>query len=93
MINISFDQNKRNKTLEERGLDFNDALAVFMGECYEFEDIRQDYGEQRIICVGFLQGRMVIVGYVQRGEIRHIFSMRKANEREFNKYWQRFSES
>ena len=93
MINISFDQNKRNKTLVERGLDFNDALAVFMRECYEFEDIRQDYGEQRVICVGFLQGRMVIVGYVQRGDTRHVFSMRKANEREFNKYWQRFSKS
>jgi len=45
---INFDQNKRNKTLKERGLDFNDALSVFNGECYEFEDIRQDYGEQRI---------------------------------------------
>ncbi len=26
---INFDQNKRNKTLKERGLDFNDALFVF----------------------------------------------------------------
>lgn len=92
-MKISFDQNKYHKTFEERGLDFNDALSVFVGECYEFEDIRQDYGEQRMICVGFLQNRMIIVGYVQRGEVRHIFSMRKANEREINKYRQRFSKS
>jgi uncharacterized DUF497 family protein len=25
---------------------------------------------------------MVVVGYVQRGDIRHVFSMRKANARE-----------
>jgi hypothetical protein len=35
-----------------------------------------------MICVGFLRNRMTVVGYVQRGQIRHIFSMRKANERE-----------
>ena len=42
--------------------------------------------EQRMICFGFLAGRMVAVGYVQRGETRHIFSMRKANEREQNRF-------
>ena len=30
-------------------------------------------------------GRLVVVGYTQRGEVRHIFSMRKANEREIAK--------
>jgi uncharacterized DUF497 family protein len=35
-----------------------------------------------MICFGLLAHRLVVVGYVQRGEVRHIFSMRKANERE-----------
>jgi len=48
----------------------------------EFEDIRKDYGEKRIICYGLLLGRMVVVGYTPRGANRHVFSMRKANERE-----------
>ena len=48
----------------------------------EIEDTRKDYGETRIICYGHLEGRMVVVGYVPRGKGRHIFSMRKANERE-----------
>ena len=47
-----------------------------------WEDIRRNYGETRIICYGLLQGRMVVVGYVPRGASRHIFSMRKANDRE-----------
>lgn len=44
--------------------------------------MRFDYGECRMICFGYLKERMVVVCYVQRGEIRHVFSMRKANERE-----------
>ncbi len=91
-MKITFDPNKRKKTLEERGLDFEDAAIVFSGQVYEFEDIRKDYGEPRIIAVGYLACRMVIVGYVQRDDKRHIFSMRKANEREIKQYQERFTE-
>jgi hypothetical protein len=93
MIKITFDPEKRIKTLEERGLDFEDATIVFEGGVYEFEGTRCDYGEERIIAVGYLSGRMVIVGYVQRGSARQIFSMRKANEREIKKYQEQFEKS
>ena len=79
---ITFDAAKRARTLAERGLDFADATRVFAGVTLEIEDTREDYGEKRIICYGLLAGRMVVVGYTPRGADRHIFSMRKANERE-----------
>lgn len=79
---LTFDPAKREKTLQERGLDFNDAAFVFEGDTLEIEDTRKDYGETRIICYGLLAGRMVVVGYTPRGADRHIFSMRKANDRE-----------
>ena len=79
---ITFDSTKRDKTLAERGLDFADAVFVFAGVTVEIEDIRKNYGETRVICYGLLEGRMVVVGYTPRGADRHIFSMRKANERE-----------
>lgn len=82
---ITFDPHKRSVTLAERGLDFQDAAVVFEGPTVEFEDTRKDYGEPRIICFGFLVGRLVVVGYVPRGAVRHVFSMRKANEREHKK--------
>ena len=78
----TFDPAKRAKTLAERGLDFDDADLVFAGVTIEVEDTRKPYGETRIICYGHLQGRLVVIGYVQRGASRHIFSMRKANDRE-----------
>lgn len=81
-MEISFDTAKRDRTLIDRGLDFADAGLVFQGLTVEVEDTRQDYGEQRIICYGLLAGRLVVVGYTPRGAVRHIFSMRKANERE-----------
>ena len=82
LMRITFDPAKRDKALAERGLDFADAAWVFDGVTLEMVDIRKDYGEKRIICYGTLAGRMVVVGYTTRGAERHVFSMRKANERE-----------
>ena len=79
---LTFDLAKRDKALAERGLDFSDANSVFEGITFELDDVRKEYGERRIICYGHLAGRMVVIGYTQRGADRHVFSMRKANERE-----------
>jgi len=81
-MRITFDPVKRNNALADRGLDFLDAEIIFEGVTLEVEDTRKDYGERRIICYGLLAGRMVVVGYTPRGADRHVFSMRKANERE-----------
>lgn len=86
MTELSYDPEKRRRTLLERDLDFEDASIVFAGVTIEVKDIRRDYGERRIMCFGFLEGRLVCIGYTPRGQIRHIFSMRKANAREKAKY-------
>jgi uncharacterized DUF497 family protein len=81
-MGITYDPDKRARTLQERGLDFEDAPIVFAGLTVEVEDTRKDYGEIRMLCYGKLEGRLVVVGYTPRGADRHIFSMRKANRRE-----------
>ncbi len=63
-------------------MDFEDAKKVFEGITLEIPDMRHDYGELRVNCYGYLNERLVVVGYVQRGAVRHVFSMRKANDRE-----------
>jgi len=88
-VRIAFDPAKRARTIEDRGLDFDDAALVFAGETYNEEDRRQDYGETRIRTVGFLAGRMVMIVWTQRGEARHVISMRKCNEKEQAYYRQR----
>jgi hypothetical protein len=65
---------------------------VFAGRKFEFPDNRFDCGEIRIVTVGFLLGRMVIVVWTERGEARHVISMKKANEREKAYFGQRLGE-
>jgi uncharacterized DUF497 family protein len=60
-VKITFDPNKREATLQRRGLDFADAAEVFTGRTYTKEDLRADYGEQRFQTIGFLRGSMVMV--------------------------------
>ena len=81
-MRVTYDPVKRLQTFTERGLDFEDAALVFAGPTLEVEHTRKDYGEARVICFGYLEGRMVVVGYTPRGGNRHVFSMRKANGRE-----------
>ena len=90
-MKITCNPAKREATLHERGLDFLDAGSVFEGATFTFADGRRDYGEPRRITVGFLAGRMVVVGWVERAGARHVFSMRKANEREIKAYQKQFA--
>ncbi len=81
-MEIEYDVNKRKQTLEQRGLDFKQCIEVFNGPHINFPDNRMDYGEERIITFGFLDGREVVLVWTERGNKRRIISMRKANERE-----------
>jgi uncharacterized DUF497 family protein len=81
-MKLEFDQAKREKTLVERGLDFARAAEVFAIVHLTGQDTRQSYAEDRLITVGYLDQRLVVIVWTLRGEARRIISMRKANERE-----------
>jgi uncharacterized protein len=81
-MEVSYDPEKRAKTLAERGLDFDDAVHVFAGTTIDLLDDRRDYGEVRWVTYGLLKGRMVALVWTPRGKARHVISMRKANDRE-----------
>ena len=87
-MRITFDAVKRNKTFIERGLDFARAGEIFEGLTITMPDQRQEYGEARFITAGWLDERIVIVVWTPRGIARRIISMRKANEREIERYGQ-----
>lgn len=92
-MKITFDPAKRENTLTDRSLDFADAVEIFAGKALNIPDERRDYGEPRIITVGLLRGRMVIVVWTPRGSGRHVISMRKANDREKTRFGKRLEES
>lgn len=81
-MRITYDPQKRADTLEHRGLDFDDAPQVFAGRHLTIEDDRKDYGEVRWQSVGRLNADVVMLVWTERGDARHIISMRKCNAKE-----------
>ena len=65
-MKITYDPSKRQKTLEERGLDFEDAPLLFAGKHFTRKDDRKDYGEVRLVTVGMLRERMVVMVWTPR---------------------------
>jgi uncharacterized DUF497 family protein len=92
-MRITFDPRKRERTLAERGIDFADAVEVFAGDTLNYVDDRRDYGERRIVTIGTFRGRMVVIVWTERGDARHVISMRKANDREKRKFAHRLGEA
>jgi uncharacterized DUF497 family protein len=81
-MQISYDEHKRELNLARHKLDMQLATVVFLSKTYDFADDRRDYGEQRTITIGHLDGRMVMVVWTPRSGTRRVISMRKCNDRE-----------
>jgi uncharacterized protein len=88
-----WDKAKNRSNFAKHGLDFRDAEQVCTGPCVTFEDSRFDYGEERLITLGLLAGRVVIITHAPRGDATRVISMRKANRREQEIYHKRLGES
>ena len=62
---------------------------MFSGPCVTFEDDPFDYGEERLITLGLLAGRLVVIAHAPRDDGTRIISMRKGNRREQEIYKKR----
>ena len=47
-------------------------LMSFQVAHWTYQDGRKDYGETRIITIGHLRGRMMVIVWTPRGDSRHI---------------------
>ena len=81
-MRITCDPAKRQRTLQERGLDMRRAKEIFAGYHFTRVDDRFDYGESRFTTVGWLDSRLVVFVWTPRGAARRIISMRHCHERE-----------
>jgi uncharacterized DUF497 family protein len=93
-MKYEWDGAKNRSNFAKHGLDFGDAEDVLTGRCVSFVDSRFDYGEVRLITLGKLAGRVVVIAHAPRGEdTTRIISMRKANRREQQIYKKRLGEN
>jgi uncharacterized protein len=83
---FEWDDAKNEKTLRERGLDFDRASRIFQNDVVEKEDTRTNYGEVRIRATGKVGDDFIAVVYTWRGDRRRIISSRFAKRRERDGY-------
>jgi uncharacterized DUF497 family protein len=88
-MKYEWDEAKNRTNLAKHGLSFEDAEPVFAGPCVTFEDDRFAYGEERLITLGLLGERLVVIAHAPRNEATRIISMRKGNRREKKVYQER----
>ena len=73
---------KHERNRRERGFGFDFAALVFAGRVLTQTDNRRDYGEVRVKAIGEVAGRILVVIYTDRNDIRWIISARPANRKE-----------
>ncbi|KAA0911711.1 BrnT family toxin [Pusillimonas sp. ANT_WB101] len=85
-MDIAFDYAKDAVNQVKHGVSLALASKFEWDEAVTWQDVRQPYGELRMVAIGYIGQRLYVVVYVDRDWTRRIISLRKANSREINFY-------
>lgn len=85
-MKITFDPAKDEQTRVERGLSLAVGIDIIRSQMLTRINTRRDYGEERRIAYGHLNGRLHVCVYTVREDELRIISVRKANDREISRY-------
>ena len=80
MDGFEWDEDKRQRNLAERGVDFRLAAGIFRNFVLEAADERADYGEVRYRALGRVVDEHFVVVYTWRGTNRRIISAWRIGE-------------
>ena len=86
-MRVEWDETKRTENLRKHSIDFVGAEALFEGFTVTVEDDRFNYGEQRFVTFGTLEGRILAVVSTEQNDVIRIISVRKATRREEQSYF------
>lgn len=89
-MRFEWDERKNEENVRKHLIDFVDVPAAFDSPMLVRRDARFDYGEERWTGIGLLQGRIVVIVFVERDseETIRIISVRKALKHEQEEYSQ-----
>jgi hypothetical protein len=87
-MQFEWDESKRISNIRKHGIDFIDVPTVFEGSIVTIEDDRFDYGEERFVTFGLLQGCVVAVVHTESEDYIRIISVRKATKYEQKIYFE-----
>ena len=89
-MEYEWDESKRASNLRKHGIDFSDVPVVFSGSIVTVEDDRFDYGEDRFVTFGLLQGHVIAVVHTESENYILLISARKATKYEQKNYFEQF---
>ena len=81
-MDFEWDDAKSAKNRRERGFGFDWAALIFEGAVIEWSDVREAWGEDRVVAVGSVDGVVLAVIYTDRDDVRRIISARRARRKE-----------
>jgi uncharacterized protein len=87
-MDFEWDENKRWINLSKHGVDFVDVPSMFDTDVVTVEDDRYNYGEQRFVTFGLLNGREIAVVHTDDGDLIRIISARRATKHEQRSYFE-----
>ena len=91
-MEYEWDERKARQNIAKHGVPFEYATRDFLDlRRLDTEDTRRDYGEERRLTLGKIEGRLCAVAYTVRGQIIRLISALKANDREWRKYHETLS--
>ena len=86
-MQITFDEASKDAlNVSKHGLSLAEAAKLDWDNALIWQDTRRDYGETRMVALGAIGARLYCAIYVDRETSRRIISLRKANQKEFDKY-------
>ena len=83
-MRFEWDPEKARRNLKKHGVSFDEAVTAFYDPLSAtFDDPDHSDKEQRYITIGFSsQGRLLVIGHTERGEIVRIISARRTTAHE-----------
>jgi uncharacterized protein len=88
MLRIQFDSIKDSTNREKHGVSLAMAAELDWIASLVWVDARFEYNERRMIALAPVAGVLYYVAFVDRGNVRRIISVRRANRREVKHYVQ-----
>lgn len=86
-MEFEWDEANRQSNIGKHGIDFAEAVAIYEGFVYTFRSDKIDYGEDRYLAVGLLNGIEITIVYTLRDEKYRIISVRRARIQESKRYY------
>lgn len=86
-MDFEWDEEKRRSNITKHGIDFVGIEVLFEGETVTILDDRFDYGEERFITLGLLEGRVVAITHTETDATIRIINVRKATTNEEENYY------